>query len=134
MAQSGQVGSRIVSVRVRQGLGLRARKDKQELSLDTPFFETMLAHRQAAFNEAVSERLKDEESGESRGTRTRRRPKKSRSSRLHRSMSFMHTPFRLTCPAGPRIVISPMPISVRGHGHSDYLAGTEGRCRDVHGS
>ena len=44
-----------------KGLDLRARTDKQNQSLDTPFFENMLARRQEAFNEAISERLKDED-------------------------------------------------------------------------
>ncbi|CAE7840024.1 unnamed protein product [Symbiodinium sp. CCMP2592] len=38
--------------------------DNQNQSLDTPFFENMLARRQEAFNEAISDRLKDEENDE----------------------------------------------------------------------
>ncbi|CAE7280048.1 unnamed protein product [Symbiodinium sp. CCMP2592] len=47
-----------------KGLDLRKNTDNQNLSLDTPFFENMLARRQEAFNEAISERLKDEENDE----------------------------------------------------------------------
>ncbi|CAE7208889.1 unnamed protein product [Symbiodinium sp. CCMP2592] len=47
-----------------KGLDLRKNTDNQNLSLNTPFFENMLARRQEAFNEAISERLKDEENDE----------------------------------------------------------------------
>ncbi|CAE7205951.1 unnamed protein product [Symbiodinium sp. CCMP2592] len=47
-----------------KGLDLRKNTDNQNLSLDTPFFENMLTRRQEAFNEAISERLKDEENDE----------------------------------------------------------------------
>ena len=62
-----------------KGLDLRAKEDKQKLSLDTPFFENMLTRRQEAFNEAISERLKDEENDESQQSdKTQKKTKKTK--------------------------------------------------------